>query len=79
MSHATIAPPRIAPDKALAVAQSDATAAYGNLSLFRIEITLESDGWHIDYVLQDPNRKGGGPHYIIDASTGEIRWKRYEQ
>ena len=60
------------------MADRDALAAYGNLSHLRIEITRESDGWHIDYLLRDPNRKGGGPRSVIDASTGEIRSKRYE-
>ena len=42
-------------------------------------LSLEPDGWHIDYELKDPNLNGGGPHYIIDAATGAILHKRYEQ
>jgi len=79
MSHTATVSAGIAPDEALGVAHQDATRAYRDLALFRIEITLESDGWHIDYRLRDPNRKGGGPHYVIDAASGEIRSKRYEQ
>jgi hypothetical protein len=69
----------IAGDKALAIAQADAARAYRDLSPFRIQIVLEDDGWHVDYELKDPRLKGGGPHYIIDAHTGEILSKRYEQ
>jgi hypothetical protein len=29
--------------------------------------------------LRDPNLQGGGPHYVIDAETGAILSKRYEQ
>ena len=66
-------------DQVLAVAQADAAAAYQDLSAYRIQLALEDDGWHVDYELKDPKRKGGGPHYVIDARTGAIRSKRYEQ
>jgi hypothetical protein len=69
----------IAGDRALAIAQADAVRAYRDLSPFRIQLALESDGWHVDYELKDPKLKGGGPHYIIDAHTGAILSKRYEQ
>jgi hypothetical protein len=69
----------IAGDRALAIAQADAARAYRDLSPFRIQLVLEQDGWHVDYDLKDARLKGGGPHYIIDAHTGEILSKRYEQ
>ena len=65
--------------QALVVAQADALTAYGNLSGYRIQLVLEEDGWHVDYELKDPRLKGGGPHYLIDAITGAILAKRYEQ
>ena len=34
---------------------------------------------HVDYELLDAVRDGGGPHYVIDARTGKILAKRYEQ
>lgn len=71
--------PAIAADQALAIAQADALKAYRELSSYRIRLGLEDDGWHIDYELRDPKLKGGGPHYIIDASAGTIVSKRYEQ
>ena len=61
------------------IAQADAVKAYRDLSSYRIQLVLEADGWHIDYELKDPHLKGGGPHYVIDASTGAIVAKRYEQ
>ena len=69
----------IAVDRALAIAQADAARAYRDLSPFRIQLVLELDGWHVDYELKDARLKGGGPHYIIDAHTGAILSKRYEQ
>lgn len=69
----------LAGDQALAIAQADAARAYRDLSPFRIQMALEDEGWHVDYELKDPRLKGGGPHYIIDAHTGAILSKRYEQ
>jgi len=66
-------------DQALAIAQTDAMAFYRDLSVYRILLVLESDGWHIDYELKDPKQKGGGPHYVIDAVSGAILAKRFEQ
>jgi hypothetical protein len=73
------AAPAVAGEQALAIAQVDAVQAYGDLSPYRICLALESDGWHIDYELKDPRLKGGGPHYVIDACTGAILSRRYEQ
>lgn len=72
-------PPAISCSQALDTAQLDAAKAYRDLSLYRIEITLEPDGWHIDYELKNPRLRGGGPHYVIDALTGAVLSKRYEQ
>jgi hypothetical protein len=69
----------IAGDRALAIAQADAERAYRDLSPFRIQLALENDGWHVDYEVKDPRLKGGGPHYIVDALSGVIVSKRYEQ
>ena len=66
-------------DRILAIAQADDSAMYHNLSAYRIHLVLENDGWHVDYDLNDPRLKGGGPHYVIDAHTGAIVSKRYEQ
>jgi hypothetical protein len=79
MASATSHPVTISPDQALAVAHADALAAYRDLSPFRIEIVQSDQGWKIDYEIQNPATKGGGPHYIIDVETGEIVSKRYEQ
>lgn len=69
----------LAGDQALAVAQADALRVYKDLSPYRIQLVLEDDGWHVEYELRDPKLKGGGPHYVIDAETGAIVSKRYEQ
>lgn len=66
-------------DRVLAIAQADAARVYRDLSLYRIQLVLETDGWHVDYDVKNPNLKGGGPHYIIDAQTGASLAKRYEQ
>ncbi len=66
-------------DQALRIARTDAETAYRDLSMYRISISLEEQGWLVDYELKDPNLQGGGPHYVIDAESGEILSKRYEQ
>jgi|SRR6185369_12546475 len=75
----TAASPLLAGDKILAIAQADALRAYGDLSPYKIQLALEADGWHVDYELNNPMAAGGGPHYVIDAQTGAIVSKRYEQ
>jgi hypothetical protein len=70
---------RISCDQALKVAQEDAAAAYGDLTEYQITVVLREDGWHVDYELTQPLTAGGGPHYVIDAVTGAILTKRYEQ
>ncbi len=69
----------ISPDRALAAAHADAVKAYRDLSPYRIHLSLEEDGWHIDYELRSEKFKGGGPHYVIDRCDGEIISKRYQQ
>jgi len=69
----------LAADQVLAIAQADAARVYRDLSPYRIHLVLEDDGWHVDYEPKDPRLKGGGPHYVIDAHTGAIVSKRYEQ
>jgi hypothetical protein len=69
----------LAGDQALVIAQADAARVYQDLSPYRIQRLLEDDGWHVDYELKDPRLKGGGPHYLLDAHTGAILAKRYEQ
>jgi uncharacterized membrane protein YkoI len=71
--------PVIACDQALGIAQADAAQAYRDLSQYSIRLSLDEDGWHIDYELREPGLKGGGSHYVIDARTGAILSKRYEQ
>ena len=69
----------LAGDRILAIAQADASAVYRDLSSYRIHLALEIDGWPVDYELKDDKFKGGGPHYILDAHTGAILTRRYEQ
>lgn len=66
-------------DEALRVARLDAEKVYEDLQEFRISVTPEPDGWHVDYELKDPLVTGGGPHYVIDPTSGSIVSKRYEQ
>ncbi len=70
---------RLAGDQELAIAQAYAARVYRDLSVYRIQLVLEDDGWHVDYELKNPRLQGGGPHYIIDAHTGAVVSKRYEQ
>jgi hypothetical protein len=79
MDTATQTTSSIPGDRALTIAQADASRAYRDLSVYRIQLVLEHDGWHIDYELKDSKLKGGGPRYVIDAVSGKILSKRYEQ
>jgi hypothetical protein len=69
----------IAEEQAKEVAVQDARRAYRDLSPYRIEATLKEGKWHIDFHLKDPRPQGGGPTYIIDATTGKILSKKYYQ
>ena len=71
--------PLLSGDQALRIAAADAEAAYRDLSNCRITLSLEHDGWHIEYDLKNATAAGGGPHYVIDASTGAILSKVYYQ
>jgi len=79
MPAATLATPTITSDQALRIARLDAETAYRDLSRYRILLAEHDDGWHIDYELLSKTANGGGPHYVISSSTGEIIWKTYEQ
>ncbi len=79
MSPKTAPISTLAGDQVLTIAQTDAAKAYRDLTPYAIRLALEADGWHVDYELKDPRRKGGGPHYVIDAATGAILTKRYDQ
>ena len=72
-------PPRVSGDSALRIAHADAEKVYRDLTGYRIVLSLEPDGWHVDYQLKSPTAVGGGPHYVIDAGNGAITKKRYEQ
>jgi hypothetical protein len=74
-----VSQPRLASDEVLKIARLDAERAYGDLTLYRIGIVLEADGWHVDYQLKDPHLNGGGPHYVIDPMSGAILARKYEQ
>ena len=65
--------------KALEIAQENAGKVYRDLSVYAVKIELQTNNWHIDYILKDKNLDGGGPHYIISAETGQILEMRFEQ
>ncbi len=66
-------------DAVLRIVQREALAAHRNMSGYRINVWFPPYGWHVDYCLTEPYMAGGGPHYVIDAATGAILSKRYEQ
>ena len=82
-SEARSAPqPIIEVHEALAICHADGLLAYEQLHHYEIEIFLEKDGWHVNYEIKQRNGSrvaGGGPHYVIDATTGEILDKKYYQ
>ena len=78
MSNTTLIP-AVSSDQALSIAQADAVRVYRDLTQYSIRISLESEGWHVDYEVKSSGQKGGGPRYIIDATTGTILEKKYYQ
>jgi hypothetical protein len=79
MATASQAGARLAVAEVLRIAHQDAQSVYGDLSGFKITLTPSSEGWQVDYDLTDPMSAGGGPHYVIDAYSGAIRSRRYDQ
>jgi hypothetical protein len=71
--------PSITSDQALRIARQDAERVYRDLSSYRASVSLEPDGWHVDYELKDSDVQGGGPHYVIGPEDGAILAKQYEQ
>jgi hypothetical protein len=78
-SQSTATVPAVSGSRAVAIAEADALPVYEDLSPYRIDVRLEADGWHVEYRIKKPRVAGGGPHYIIDATTGEIVSKKYYQ
>ena len=70
---------RVDKQHALKISNDDAKTHYRDLSIYEINIQLVADHWKIDYELKNKKLRGGGPHYIISAETGEILSKRFEQ
>lgn len=76
----TIARPAVSRQQAITIAEADAVPVYGDELLhFTLEVALADDGWHVNYELRKPRWAGGGPHYVIDATTGAILSKKYYQ
>ena len=69
----------ITSDQALKIARLDAERVYRDLSPYRASVSLEPDGWHVDYELKASRLQGGGPRYVIASEDGEILTKLYEQ
>ncbi|MCB0397538.1 MAG: hypothetical protein KDD36_12850 [Flavobacteriales bacterium] len=66
-------------EEAMALARQWASQVYHDLTPYEIETTLKDGNWHVDYELKDPGMVGGGPHFVISASTGELISSRFEQ
>jgi hypothetical protein len=69
----------ISEDAARDIAAAEAGQAYHDLSGYTVSARLTDGSWHVDYELSDETLLGGGPHYVIDADSGEITASRYEQ
>ena len=70
---------RIDKERALEIARQDARQAYRDLTPYDVTAELRDGHWKIDYELRDKHAQGGGPHYVISATTGAILSKRYDQ
>jgi hypothetical protein len=77
----TVVAPAVTIQKAITIAETDALPMYGAewLGKLEVRVSLHDDGWHVEYRQWRPRHTGGGPHYVIDAMTGEIVSKKYYQ
>ena len=76
----TAAPnPSVTREDAVRISREDAEKKYRDLSIYEIRTDLKSDGWHVDFEIKNKTLDGGGPHYVIDKTTGRILSRRYEQ
>ena len=64
--------------QALEIARADAVKAYNNLPELQVRTELRDAKWHVAYSPKLGVR-GGGPSYVIDARTGAILEKTYQQ
>ena len=69
----------ISEEQAREIAAAEAGQAYVDLSPYTVTARLDGGSWLVDYDLTDETLLGGGPHFVIDASSGEITARRYEQ
>jgi hypothetical protein len=61
------------------IANNDARSVYRDLSIYKVNVKLRSGKWYVDYNLEREAMAGGGPHYVISGTTGDIVERRYEQ
>ena len=68
-------------EEAIAIAEADAVAVYGDLSRFALEAHFKNERWCIRYrfVPLERYHTGGGPSYVLNAFDGTIIWKLYGQ
>ena len=66
-------------ETALKIAEKNALTTYRDLSIYDVKAELRKEKWYVDYELSNLQMVGGGPHYVISATTGEILSCRYEQ
>ncbi len=66
-------------DSALGIAMEDARQYVADLSIYRIGIVLADTQWQIDFEPKDTQSQGGGLHFTVSATTGEILSRRFEQ
>lgn len=74
--------PMISKSEALRIAHQDASKMYRDLSQYEATAVLKEGNWQVDYelvVTKGIVMVGGGPHYLISGSSGEIVNRRYEQ
>lgn len=69
----------ITKEKAIEIANADASLYYRDLSVYNIEAKLVDSTWKIDFELKDEKLDGGGPHYVISANDGKIISSKFYQ
>lgn len=62
----------ITKEKAIEIANHNASLYYRDLSIYEMKVQLVDSNWKVDYELKDNKLDGGGPHYIISGKSGKI-------
>lgn len=66
----------ITQQQAQKITQKDAQTALGDLEAYKVDVTLQFDGWHVDYILKGSETISA--QYVVDEDNGEVTSAKHE-